>query len=49
MGTITVKDGTTIYYDYPGLPHGLTATHADPVNTDLLAFLRSVQKARKIA
>ena len=24
---------------YPGLPHGLTATHADQVNRDLLAFL----------
>jgi non-heme chloroperoxidase len=23
---------------YPGLPHGLTATHADLVNRDLLAF-----------
>jgi non-heme chloroperoxidase len=23
---------------YPGLPHGLTATHADIVNRDLLAF-----------
>ena len=23
---------------YPGLPHGLTATHADVVNRDLLAF-----------
>jgi non-heme chloroperoxidase len=26
---------------YPGAPHGLTATHQDRVNTDLLAFLRS--------
>ncbi len=26
---------------YPGLPHGLTATHADRFNADLLAFLRS--------
>jgi non-heme chloroperoxidase len=34
---------------YPGLPHGLTATHADRVNTDLLTFLKSVQKTRKIA
>ena len=25
---------------YPGAPHGLTATHADQVNADLLAFLR---------
>jgi non-heme chloroperoxidase len=34
---------------YPGLPHGLTATHADRVNGDLLEFLMSVQKARKAA
>jgi non-heme chloroperoxidase len=26
---------------YPGLPHGLTATHQDRINADLLAFLRS--------
>jgi len=26
---------------HPGAPHGLTATHADQVNTDLLAFLKS--------
>ncbi len=26
---------------YPGAPHGLTATHQDQVNGDLLAFLRS--------
>lgn len=25
---------------YPGAPHGLTATHADKVNQDLLAFLQ---------
>jgi Predicted hydrolases or acyltransferases (alpha/beta hydrolase superfamily) len=30
-----VKD---IYY--PGAPHGLTATHQDQVNKDLLAFLK---------
>src|SRR5262252_2574048 len=34
---------------YPGLPHGLTATHADQVNADLLKFLQSVQQARKAA
>jgi non-heme chloroperoxidase len=34
---------------YPALPHGLTATHADQVNTDLLAFLNSVQNARRTA
>jgi non-heme chloroperoxidase len=42
-----IKGAKEIYY--PGLPHGLTATHADRVNSDLLAFLRSVQKTRKIA
>jgi non-heme chloroperoxidase len=26
---------------YPGAPHGLTATHQDQVNADLLAFLQS--------
>src|SRR5438045_5804606 len=41
-----IKGAKEIYY--PDLPHGLTATHADRVNTDLLAFLKSVQKARKI-
>ena len=42
-----IKGAEEIYY--PRLPHGLTATHPDQVNTDLLAFLRSVQKARKVA
>jgi non-heme chloroperoxidase len=26
---------------YPGAPHGITATHQDRINADLLAFLRS--------
>ena len=26
---------------YPGAPHGLTATHKDQVNQDLLAFIKS--------
>ena len=34
-----IKDVKDIYY--PGAPHGLTATHQDQVNADLLAFLRS--------
>jgi non-heme chloroperoxidase len=34
---------------YPGMPHGLTATHQDEVNADLLKFLQSVQKGRKAA
>jgi non-heme chloroperoxidase len=42
-----IKGSKEIYY--PGLPHGLTATHADQVNADLLTFLRSVQQTRKIA
>jgi non-heme chloroperoxidase len=31
-----IKGAVEVYY--PGLPHGLTATHADVVNRDLLAF-----------
>ena len=31
-----IKGAVELYY--PGLPHGLTATHADLVNRDLLAF-----------
>ena len=34
-----IKGAKEIYY--PGAPHGLTATHADQVNAELLAFLRS--------
>ena len=34
-----IKGAKEIYY--PGAPHGLTATHQDKVNADLLAFLRS--------
>jgi non-heme chloroperoxidase len=34
---------------YPGLPHGLTATHADQVNADLLEFVKSVHRRRKAA
>ena len=42
-----IKGAKEIYY--PSRPHGLTATHQDEVNTDLLKFLRSVQIARKAA
>ncbi|WP_263359289.1 alpha/beta fold hydrolase [Acidicapsa ligni] len=42
-----IKGAKEIYY--PGLPHGLTATHADQVNDDLLAFLKSIQAACKAA
>lgn len=34
-----IKGAKEVYY--PGAPHGLTATHQDQVNADLLAFLRS--------
>jgi non-heme chloroperoxidase len=37
-----IKDAAEIYY--PGLPHGLTATHADQVNNDLLTFLHALPK-----
>ena len=33
-----LKDVQEIYY--PGAPHGLTATHQDQVNADLLAFIQ---------
>jgi len=36
-----IKGAVEIYY--PGLPHGLTATHADLVNRDLLEFCRQTQ------
>ena len=34
-----IKGAKDVYY--PGAPHGLTATHQDQVNAELLAFLRS--------
>lgn len=40
-----VSGATSIFY--PGLPHGLPATHPDVVNRDLLAFC--LQGARKVA
>lgn len=40
-----IQGAAEIYY--PGLPHGLTATHADLVNRDLLAFCR--QGKQKVA
>ena len=42
-----IKGAQQIFY--PGLPHGLTATHPDQVNADLLKFVNSVQKARTTA
>jgi non-heme chloroperoxidase len=40
-----IANAVEVYY--PGLPHGLTATHADLVNRDLLAFCQ--QGRRKVA
>ena len=37
-----IKGAKEIYY--PGAPHGLTATHQDQVNADLLEFLGKAQK-----
>jgi non-heme chloroperoxidase len=34
-----VKGAKDIYY--PGAPHGITATHQDKINADLLTFIRS--------
>jgi non-heme chloroperoxidase len=34
---------------YPGLPHGMCTTHADQINTDLLAFIRSSATATRAA
>jgi len=42
-----IKGSTEIYY--PGLPHGLTATHADLVNRDLLAFCRQGKQKGGVA
>ena len=42
-----IKGAKEIYY--PGAPHGLTATHQDKVNADLLAFLKEAQKVSTAA
>jgi non-heme chloroperoxidase len=34
-----IKTAKDIYY--PGAPHGITATHQEQINADLLTFLRS--------
>lgn len=40
-----IKNAKEIYY--PGAPHGLTATHQDQFNADLLAFIKEpIAKAR---
>ena len=42
-----IKGSQELYY--PGAPHGITATHADWVNSHLLEFLQQGQTARKAA
>jgi len=42
-----IKGAQEIYY--PGAPHGLTATHQDRLNADLLAFLQQPQKKSQTA
>src|SRR4029079_16411820 len=37
--TQLIKGPKEVYY--PGAPHGITATHGDQINAELLAFLRS--------
>ena len=38
-----IKGAQDVYY--PGAPHGITATHQDQVNADLLNFLKEERKA----
>jgi len=42
-----IRGAKEIYY--PGAPHGLTATHQDRVNADLLEFVRTAQRTSKAA
>jgi non-heme chloroperoxidase len=42
-----IKGAEEIYY--LGAPHGLTATHQDRVNADLLTFLKKLHKGSKAA
>src|SRR6266581_3551065 len=42
-----IKGSQEIYY--PGAPHGITATHADRVNSDLLEFLQQGQRTAQKA
>jgi non-heme chloroperoxidase len=38
-----IQGATDVYY--PGAPHGITATHQDQVNADLLAFIKGQNSA----
>ena len=40
-----IKGAKEIYY--PGAPHGITATHQDQVNAELLAFLGGSPEAAR--
>jgi non-heme chloroperoxidase len=40
-----IKGAKEIYY--PGAPHGITATHQDEINAELLAFLRSTPETSR--
>jgi non-heme chloroperoxidase len=42
-----IKGAKEIYY--PGAPHGLTATHQDQVNADLLEFIEEAQQSLRKA
>jgi len=42
-----IKGAKEIYY--PGAPHGLTATHQDQVNADLLTFLKEAKRGSQAA
>jgi non-heme chloroperoxidase len=42
-----IRDVKAIYY--PGAPHGITATHADQVNNDVLKFVKRDGKSSKAA
>ena len=42
-----IKGAKEIYY--PGAPHGLTSTHQERVNADLLQFLEQEQQVLKKA
>ncbi len=42
-----IKDVKAIYYS--GAPHGITASHFDQVNADLLAFLEKSRRGSKAA
>jgi non-heme chloroperoxidase len=40
-----IKGAKEIYY--PGAPHGITATHQDEINAELLRFIRSSSAPRR--